>query len=883
VLIVLLAGVAAIAAGASPPTSLQTENRVDPIGIDVAAPRLSWQISGRFQRAWQVRAATTVDVLRQGSADRWDSGRVDSSRSTGIAYAGLPLRSRERIAWQVRVWSGENESPSDWSDPAFFEMGLLNPADWRASWIEYPAWSYGQPLPLFARQFQMAKPVRRARLYITGLGVYLATLNGRPVTSDVLVPGNTNFDRQVEYATCDVGALLQSGPNTLGVQLGNGSFNAVATPGRYMKFVNAKSRSPRLLAQLEIEYTDGQSETIATDTAWRTALGATTTSTWYGGEDYDARREIAGWDQPGTDLTAWATASNSAPPSPDTKLAWRPAPPVRAFETITPVAIAQPKPGVYVFDFGVNFAGRQQLRVSGPAGTAVRMRIGELCNADGTVSQATTGSPIIDTYTLSGRGVETWAPRFEYHGFRYVEVTGLPSPPDTATLTGQVLRAANTVAGQFTSSNPLLNDIHRIIDRAIASNMMSIFTDCPDREKLGWLGDMQLIFDTIARNYDIAAYVRTIVRNMAEAQTEDGLVPDFVPEYTVYDGGFRDDPNWGNAMVLAPWSLYEIYGDSRTLEQYYPHMRRYLEYLRGLARGDLLDYGLGDWNSPDRSLPVGVTATYGYHRAASTMARAAELLGRTEDARAYAALADRIGAAFHERYFEPEGHTYAGGRQAADAIALDMGIVPAAERDAVLRHLVNSIRSADNHAIAGIVSLPALFRVLSAAGHDGVIFDIATATTNPSYGYQLSRGATALAEDWPGADTTGSQNHMMFGAIDEWFTGGLAGIRQAPGSAGFRSLVIRPAIVGDLTHVRGAYRTPHGEVVCEWTRTGTGLTIHLTIPSNTSANLVIPGDARAFAGRQGLTSARSAGGRTEFSLGPGRYVVYSHPFRASGL
>jgi alpha-L-rhamnosidase len=504
------------------------------------------------------------------------------------------------------------------------------------------------------------------------------------------------------------------------------------------------------------------------------------------------------------------------------------------------------------------------------------MRIGELRNADGTVSQGGTGSPMFDTYVLSGREVESWHPQFEYHGFRYVQVTGLPASPDNETISGLVLRGANEAASSFTSSNQLLNDIHRIIDRAIQSNMLSIFTDCPDREKLGWLADMQLIFSSITRNYDVAAYMRTVVRNMAEAQTAEGLVPDFVPEYTVYDGGFRDDPNWGNTMILAPWDLYVTYGDIRTVETYYPNMQRYLAYLGRQAHNSLLDYGLGDWNSAAPGLAVGVTATYGYYRAADIMARTAGLLGRTEDARAYAALVQNIAAAFNARYLDPANHTYAGGQQGADALALDMGIVPDNQREAVLAHLIASIRAAGNHALVGIVALPAVFRALSAAGRDDVVYDIAIQTTNPSYGYQLSRGATSLAEDWRGADTDASQNHMMLGAIEEWFTAGLAGIQQAPGAAGYETLVIKPAILGRLAHMKGSYQTPNGEVICEWTRQTRGYHLDVTIPDNTTATIYVPVSGRISAtAEKDAQPLGSKDGPAIYRVGPGRYSFHT--------
>jgi alpha-L-rhamnosidase len=830
--------------------------------MDVTSPRLSWKLSqaGATQYAYEVRAASSTDLLDQNAPDLWDSGMVVSNQSSGIVYAGAAMASRTRVFWQVRVWTDQG-SPSAWSGNASWEMGLLNPSDWSAQWIANATWTYGEPLPIFARQFSIAKPVRMARLYVTGLGLYQATLNGQPVSQDLLTPGNTAYATRVEYATYDVTGLLVSGGNALGVRLGNGDYNAVMTPGHYMDFVNPVSVPLRLIAQLEISYADGTLDTIVSDGSWKTTLGATTVSTWYGGEEYDARLSQPGWDGPGADLSAWDFAIPIAPPGYTTQLSWRPAPPVRMVGTVTPQAITEPQPGVYVFDMGFNFAGWQQLRVSGPAGTTVTMMIGEQLHPDGTVDQSQIFSPVspvypvVDSYTLSGNGVETWHPSFEYHGFRYLQVSGLPNPPDSTTITGYILRGANYSAGSFTSSNALLNSIHQIINRAIQSNMISIFTDCPDREKMGWLADMQGIFDSIARNYDVAAYERTVVRNMADGQTDLGLVPDFVPLYTVYTDGFIDDPNWGDAMILTPWSLYQTYGDANVLETYYPNMQFYLNYLTGKSQNNLLDYGLNDWITPDLTLPTGVTATYAYYRSASTLSQIAAVLGNVADAEQYGALAIDIGDAFNATYLDPVLHTYAGaGHQAADAIALDMGIVPDGQQQGVLNDLIGDIQMRGNHVNVGIVSLGALFRVLSAAGRDDVIFDIAVQTTNPSYGFQVVNGATSLTESWDGAATgLGSQDHMMLGAIDEWFTSALAGIRQAPGTVGYGSLVIKPAVVGDLTRVYGSYQTPNGLVESEWTREDDGrLTFQVTIPGNTAATIYLPGSA-------------------SYRLGPGRF------------
>ena len=835
------------------PDRLQTENRVDPLGMDVTNPRLSWSLpwTGALQQAYQIRAASDPALLLRGVANLWESGKVNSARSTQVVYSGPRLASRDRVAWQVRVWTPEGLS--DWSAPAIFEIGLLDSREWSAQWIAHPSWTHGQPLPIFAYSFALAKPVRRAVLRIAGLGMYEATINGTPLTLDALTPGDTLFSKQVEYTTHDVTALLQPGTNRIDVMLGNGMFNPVFTPGRYNDIVNPVSVDLRLIAQLELTYSDRSTAVIASGPDWRTTFGPITHSSWYGGEDYDARRVAP------ADISQWAKVMVSSPPSPETKLAWRPAPAVRAFERIVTQAITEPKPGVYVFDMGVNFAGWEQLRVSGPAGTAVVMRIGEQLRADGTVFQDnnTTGAPVFDTYTLAGDGIEVWHPRFVYHGFRYLQVEGLPAHPTNETVTGIVLRGANDVAGSFSSSNPMLNGIHRITNRAIQSNMMSIFTDCPDREKLGWLGDMIGIFGSITRNYDIAAYARTILGNMVDSQTSAGIVPTWVPtyaDYSIYGEGFFNDPNWGDAMILTPWYLYETYGDARALETYYPNMRRYLNYLTSRTRGDLLDYGLNDWITPDETIPREIVATYGYYRSVVAMEKTATLLGKSADAETFAALRERVAEAFNAKYLDPTNHTYAAGQQAADAVALDTGIVPDEERQAVLNHLVSTIRANGNHVNVGIVTLQAVLRALAAAGRDDVIFDIATQTTAPSYGYQLVHGATSLTEDWSGPTVGYSQNHMMLGAIDEWFTSGLAGIQQAPGFIGYERIFIKPAIVGDLSHVEGYYRTPKGLIESSWTKSADGrLTMRVSIPASTNAIIYVP----------------SAGGPVTYSVGPG--------------
>ncbi|MCP9948602.1 family 78 glycoside hydrolase catalytic domain [Actinomadura madurae] len=740
-----------------------------------------------------------------------------------------------------------------------------------------PAYQTDMPrLPLLARQFSLKDKVRSARLYITALGVYDATINGRAVSDAVLEPPNTDYRERAEYAAYDVTGLLRRGGNAIGVRLGNGTYNVTATTDRYTKYVGAQG-APKLLAQLEVTLADGTTARIATDSSWRTDLGPTTFTHWYGGEDEDARLAQRGWDEPSANLASWKPAAEA--PDPGIALTSRMSPAIVPVGRRETVKVTRPKKGTYVFDLGENVAGWPQIRVGGARGTKLTLKPGERLGSDGLVEQGTMiaggaqNPPIEDNYTLAGTGTETWHPRFVYHGFRYVQVTGLPSEPSKNAVSAVVLRAGNASAGSFESSDLLLNGIHRIIDRSIQGNMFSILTDCPDREKLGWLEETQLVQGTITRNYDVAAYYPALLRNMAEAQTADGLVPDIAPEYVQFSGGVRDDPNWGSAIIMAAWQHYRTYGDAAPLREFYPNMQRYLDYLTSKADGNLLDYGLGDWAAVDQTTPRGIAATYGYQRSAATLARIAELLGKDEDAARYDRLAGDIAEAFNAKYLDEAKHTYGSGSQAGDAFALDLGIVPDGQRQAVLDHLVASIKAGGHHLTVGEIALPAVFRTLSAAGRDDVILAVAQQVTSPSYGYQVAHGATSLTEYWDGPTGYGSQNHFMLGAIDEWFGAGLAGIRQADESAAFGSLVIRPAVVGDLTRAASSYETPRGTVSSSWRRSGHDLRLDVTVPPGAPARVEVP--LLGASGAKAPAGAKPLGvqdGRAVYEVGSGSWT-----------
>ncbi|WP_318216014.1 family 78 glycoside hydrolase catalytic domain [Streptomyces sp. SCL15-6] len=731
-------------------------------------------------------------------------------------------------------------------------------------------------LPLFTKDFTLPKSVRSARLYVSGLGIHDTSINGEPVGDAVLEPANTDYAERVQYATYDVTDRLRSGRNTIGIELGNGMANVVSTADRYRKLYGNLS-DPKLVAQLEITLADGTVRRIASGSDWRTTLGATTSSNWYGGEDYDARRAIPDWNKPGQDRGAWKAAATVSGPGTATGpavLSARETEPVRVIETLTGKEVEGAAEGSRIFDLGRNIAGWPEITVTAPAGTDIRILPAEsLKDGHAFQSISNVGGPLWDTYTTGGDGSETWHPRFSYHGFRYLELKGLPENA-TVTVRGKVLHTDNASSGDFTSSNQLVNGIHSIIRRSIEGNMMSVLTDCPSREKLGWLEQNQLLFPVLTGNYDMEAYFRKLVRDMSDAQTEDGLIPSTVPEYTNLPGGYRNDANWGGAFVLVPWQLYTTYGDRDTLATYYPQMQRYAAFLEQQVKDGILDYGLGDWFTPDRTFPRAVAGTYGYWRVVDALSRIADVLGDEDGAASYRAKADAGAEALTAKYYDRATGTFGGGGHGAEALALDMGAVPDGERERLLDHFVTGVERADHHLVLGEISLPAAFRVLSAAGRDDVVHKIATQTTSPSYGYQVLHGNTTLGESWDGGPGQ-SQNHFMLGAIDAWFTDRVAGIEQAPGSIGYRELLIDPAVVGDLTSASGSYRTPYGTVSTDWKRDGDRYRLRLSVPAGSTAEVHVPFTGGRVGAPDGAKLLRTERGEAVYEVGSGDWTFTS--------
>ena len=879
-------------AGGLKPAGLKCEYRANPLGLDAPRPRLSWQLEskerGQSQTAYQVLAATSPDALAKGSGDLWDSGKVVSSGSGQVAYGGPPLRSGQRVYWQVRAWDREG-SPSAYSAPAWWEMGLLAPADWQAAWItrqQTPPRSEAQmfeddPAPLLRKEFVIQKPIRRARVYASGLGYYELRLNGQRVGDHVLDPGWTAYAKRVLYSTYDVTDQLKRGPNAVGVMLGNGWLNPL--PLRLWGHINPRDAlttgQPRAIAQLVVEFADGTSQVIATDASWKLGQGPIVRNSVYLGEVYDARKEQPGWDQPGFGDLGWEQASLAGEPL--GPLCAQDVPPIRVTRTLKTVKRTEPKPGVFIFDLGQNFAGWARLRVKGPAGTRVRMRYGELLYPDGTLNGMTAvcgqikqggkdyrydgvGAPKTawqeDQYILKGEGEEVYTPRFTFHGFRYVEATGI----DARHLALEGLRLNSDVAsaGSFACSNDRFNRIQQMVLWTELSNLFSVESDCPHREKFGYGGDIVAASEMAMFNFDMARFYAKSVQDLAEAVRPNGGFTETAPFVGIADEGLGEKSGpigWGTAHPLLQRQLHQYYGDTRLLEENYELTRGWIALLRSRARDHILDNGISDHESLVPK-PRALTGTAFYYLNVKLFSQIARTLGKTADADEAAALAGQIKAAFNQRFLQPGTGRYDTATQACQAFALYLGLVPPEETDRALGVLVRDIvEGHQGHLTTGIFGTKFMLQALTSLNRADVACQVANQPTFPGWGHMLEKGATTLWEHWEFSDNTFSHNHPMFGSVSEWFYKALAGINPAPDAVGFDRIVIQPHPVGDLSWVKASYESVHGRIVSEWSREPGKFKLRVRVPVGTTATVFLPAEDDAQLGEGGKPLNRVAG------------------------
>ena len=848
-------------------------NQLNPLGTG-NTPLFNWTVNsvktGQSQSAYQIIVASDLKNISNGTGDLWDSEKNISVQSAWIRYNGKNLAPGKQYYWRVKIWDN-NDNQSTWSEPAFFVTGLFDRKDWDgAKWIGYEdipdslmlvpgVHGNGDKLgnvakkrnvvPYFRKEYSADKKIRKALVFVSGLGQYELYLNGEKIGDRFLSPGWTDYKKTFLYNVFNVTANIKNGINAIGVIVGNGFFNI--NRERYRKLVIAYG-APQMILKLEIEYEDGSKKIIVSDETWKTSPSPVTFSSIYGGEDYDARLEQPNWNVAGFNDAGWRNVvivtGPAGNPEPENDY------PVKIMQQFNPAKILKPKSNIYVYDYGQNASGIIRLKVKGKAGQEVKLIPGELIDDDSLANQKASGSPYYFSYTLKGNSEEVWMPRFTYYGFRYVQVEGaIPldhSNPGKLPVIQelQLLHTSNSSpeVGSFRCSNDLFNSIYDLINWAIRSNLASVATDCPHREKLGWLEQTHLMGNSIKYVYDVHNLYRKIIDDMIEAQLDNGLVPDIAPEFVPFAGGFRDSPEWGSAAVILPWDMYGWYGDIDAVRKAYPMMKKYVAYLKGAASKDILSHGLGDWydlgpKSPGEAqlTPKSLTATSIYFYNNKLMTEMAALIGNKSDALYYKNMAEEIRNAFNNKFFNETTKVYSTGSQTSYSMPLFFGIVDEKYKNEVTANLVKSIKDNNNALTAGDVGYRYLIRALEESGNSELIYDMNSKTDVPGYGYQISKGATSLTESWAALKYV-SNNHMMLGHLMEWFYSGLGGIRQTESSVGYQEIIIAPEPVGNVTWAETSYNSVHGEIKCSWKIIESELTIKVTVPSGCRATIIIP-------------------------------------------
>lgn len=879
-------------------TNLSTEYRRNPLGIDIRTPRLGWQMvterAGARQTAYRIFAASSAANLREGAADVWDSGKVESDQSIHVAYAGKPLVSRQRVYWSVTVWDEVGKAAH--GEPAWFELGLLRKADWKAKWIGASLQGGPRsmiPAPYLRKPFSLGAKPRSARLYITAMGLPVCSINGQQVSEDVLTPGWTEYGSHVQYNVYEVTSLLRQGENAMGIILGDGW--AVGHTGWQHRQLYAAR--PHVLAQLEITGEDGSVTTVITDRTWRYQFGAITHNDLLQGEAYDARLEFPAWDSAAFDDRRWFRAEVF--PLPKAAVVATNGPTVRRIQTLNPISDPVDKGSAdsprAIFDLGQNMVGRVRFKGSAPRGTTITLRFAEMLNPDGSLYTTNLRSAkVTDYYTFKGEGEEVWEPHFTFHGFRYVELLGYKGKVTRDTITGVVLHSEMEPTGTFECSDPLLNQLQHNIQWGQKGNFVDVPTDCPQRdERLGWTGDIQVFIRTAAYNFDVAGFMTKWAKDVADAQTKVGSVPAVVPA----EDGAPDDggPAWADAAVICPWTIYLCYGDSRILEENYGVMTRFMDFmLKGSP-----DYircapnyegwpGFGDWLSINADTPRDLIGTAFLAYDARLMAQIATILGKANDASKYRSLFEKVKTAFGKRFLTGSKITKESDvpseirkrveqmdrlsrgflsqvdygpiktkvfnaklftpHQTAYVLALHFDLLPDKLRPLAADELVADIERRGMHLSTGFVGAPYLPHVLSGNGKLDAAYALLNQKTWPSWLFAVTQGATTIWERWDGwTEEHGFQNpemnsfnHYAYGSIGAWMYNTIAGIEVDLAQPGYKHSIIRPQPGGGLTHASGKLKTLYGTLESSWEFKQGKFKLRVVVPPNTSATVQLP-------------------------------------------
>lgn len=853
------------------PIKLRFEYQTNPIGVDVLNPRLSWQIKsetkGTKQTAYQIIVASTEANLKKDLGDIWASGMVMSDKNLFVEYKGKPLTSRQKCYWKVKIWN-EKAKPSTWSETATWEMGLLEKKDWTAQWIGKKGTEGTPPKAVdFQKEFMLKKRPVRARVYVSGLGAYFLIFNGRKIGNDILAPGWTHYPKTIHYQTYDIDEeSLTVGANFISGTVGSGWWAS----GLGWEKANARySQGPnRLLFQMEFTYYDGTIDRVSSDKTWEVRSSAIIANSIYDGEQYDGRLEYnKNWvkadvlDDANNQTAIFPNAIMAGGEKEVTfstaiaKLKASPIGGIKVQQELNPIAMTEPKKGHYVFDFGQNMVGYVQLTTEGKAGKEIEMRFSELIDKKGMVDMANLRAiRPTDSYYMKGYGKETWEPKFTFHGFRYVELTGFPGKPNMNTLIAKVIHNPIDKRGTFKCSNPLINKIYENIDWSQRSNLVSVPTDCPQRdERMGWMGDAQIFATTAILNRDVNGMFMKYMEDVKDGQAENGAVTDVNPKILI---GGTGKPAWADAVVVIPSRLYELYGDDRAIKDNYAAMKKYVDFINNdpttktnriyhyeASWAGQPFYGFGDWVPVEKSPSKPIGGAYQVY-SNNLLSQMAGAIGLVADQKLYAEIAKSVAKKYNELYFNNTTKQYEGATQGANLIPLNLGVTPETEKAAVVKNIIENVKAKNDHLTTGFLSTQMLLPTLSENGAHELAYKVATQKTYPSWGYMIEKGATTMWELW-NSDTEkpegmNSRNHYSYGSIGEWFYKYLAGIKQDNKSVGFKKIIIEPMPVGDLNFVDASHESNYGVIKSSWTKAEKTMTLAVEIPANCTAEIRIP-------------------------------------------
>lgn len=861
--VLFVSNVISEAAPAPRVSQLKCEYKTNPIGIDAASPRLSWVIEskaeGVVQIAYEIRAAATLKECKSGKKLLWRTDRVASDQSIQVVYAGPTLTSGQRLYWQVRVWDN-NDKRSSWSEPAFWEMGLLDESDWQAQWITADAEedvTKSNPAKMLRKEFSLKGKIASARAYVTSLGLYEMELNGARVGEQVLTPGWTAYHARVQYQTYDVTSLLQKDANAVGVTLGDGWYRGrIGFKGQR----NAYGDKTALLLQINVVYKDGSTETIISDDAWKSTTGPILMSDIYNGETYDARLEMPGWSRSGFDDAKWAGVKILQ--KPEAAVIAPAGPPVVKVEEIKPIKIVQTPAGDTVVDMGQNMVGHVRIKVQGPAGTTVTLRHAEVLDKEGNFyTKNLRAAKQTVTYTLKGGGVEIYEPHFTFQGFRYVAVDGWPEKLSLDDLTGVVVHSAIAKTGSFECSDPMLNQLQHNIQWGQKGNFVDVPTDCPQRdERLGWTGDAQAFAPTACFNHDVAAFYTKWMKDFIYDQQSEGQIPHVIPDVLSLNNNHQGNSasaGWADAAVIVPWTVYQAYGDTRILAQQYDCMKGWVDYMAKRA-GDTCfwntDFTFGDWlafNTTSSDYPGAttdkdfITQAYFIH-STDILYRTAQLLGKSADAAHYAEILEKAKKVFLNEFVTPNGRL-SPNTQTAYSLALAFGLLPNDVAEKAAQRLADDVNKF-KHLTTGFLGAPWICPVLGDYGYWDEAFMLLNRKQYPSWLYPITKGATTIWERWDGIKPDGSFqnpgmnsfNHYAYGAIGDWLYSRVAGLSLDENQPGYKHSIIQPHPGGGLTWARAELHTMYGLLSSEWRLDGERLKLTTVVPANTTATVILP-------------------------------------------